>query len=39
MLCDLEIEEYNIGHSIICRSTEVGLEQAVAEMYSAIIAP
>lgn len=33
------IEEYNIGHSIICRAVEVGLEKSVREMLSAILAP
>ncbi len=33
------IEEYNIGHSIVCRAVFVGLEQAVREMISAIQAP
>jgi pyridoxine 5-phosphate synthase len=33
------IEEYNIGHSIVCRAVVVGLEQAVREMVSAIQAP
>ncbi|MEK6577679.1 MAG: pyridoxine 5'-phosphate synthase [Bdellovibrionota bacterium] len=33
------IEEYNIGHSIICRAAIVGLERAVREMNSAIVAP
>ncbi len=32
-------EEFNIGHSIICRAVEVGIEQAVHEMASAIQAP
>ena len=32
-------EEYNIGHSIICRAVLVGLEQAVREMVSSIRAP
>jgi pyridoxine 5-phosphate synthase len=31
-----EIEEYNIGYSIICRSLEVGLERAVREMKTRI---
>ncbi len=30
------IEEYNIGHAIICRSVLVGLETAVAEMSALI---
>lgn len=29
-------EEYNIGHSIVCRAVAVGLEQAVAEMKALI---
>ena len=33
------IEEYNIGHSIVCRAAIVGLEQAVREMLGAIQAP
>jgi pyridoxine 5-phosphate synthase len=33
------IEEYNIGHSIVCRAAMVGLEQAVREMLSAVQAP
>lgn len=33
------IEEYNIGHSIVCRAALVGLERAVREMLSAINAP
>lgn len=33
------IEEYNIGHAIVCRAAMVGLERAVHEMLSAIIAP
>ncbi len=33
------IEEFNIGHSIICRAALVGLERAVREMVSAIQAP
>jgi pyridoxine 5-phosphate synthase len=33
------IEEYNIGHSIVCRAALVGLERAVREMVSAIVAP
>ncbi len=33
------IAEYNIGHSIVCRSAIVGLDQAVREMVSAIVAP
>jgi pyridoxine 5-phosphate synthase len=33
------IEEFNIGHSIVCRSLLVGLEQATREMLSAILAP
>jgi pyridoxine 5-phosphate synthase len=32
-------EEYNIGHSIVCRAAIVGIEQAVREMISAIAAP
>jgi len=33
------IEEYNIGHAIVCRAALVGLDQAVREMLSAIQAP
>ncbi|MDR3607006.1 MAG: pyridoxine 5'-phosphate synthase [Oligoflexia bacterium] len=33
------IEEYNIGHSIVCRAAIVGLERAVREMISSIQAP
>lgn len=33
------IEEYNIGHAIVCRAALVGLERAVREMGSAILAP
>ena len=33
------IEEYNIGHSIVCRAAIVGLERAVREMLAAIQAP
>lgn len=33
------IEEFNIGHVIICRAAIVGLDQAVKEMVSAIRAP
>jgi len=33
------IEEYNIGHSIVCRAAMVGIDQAVREMISAIQAP
>lgn len=33
------IEEYNIGHSIVCRAALVGLERAVREMLAAIQAP
>ena len=33
------IEEYNIGHYLVCRSVEVGLFRAVQEMRSAILAP
>ncbi len=33
------IEEYNIGHSIVCRAAIVGMERAVREMASAILAP
>jgi pyridoxine 5-phosphate synthase len=32
-------QEYNIGHSVICRAAIVGLERAVKEMHSAIAAP
>jgi pyridoxine 5-phosphate synthase len=33
------IHEYNIGHSIVCRAALVGMERAVREMVSAIVAP
>jgi pyridoxine 5-phosphate synthase len=33
------IEEYNIGHSIVCRAALVGLERAVREMLASILAP
>ncbi|MCC7441427.1 MAG: pyridoxine 5'-phosphate synthase [Bdellovibrionales bacterium] len=33
------VEEYNIGHAIVCRAAFVGLERAVREMKSAILAP
>jgi len=33
------IEEYNIGHAIVCRAAMVGMERAVREMLSAIVAP
>jgi pyridoxine 5-phosphate synthase len=33
------IEEFNIGHAIICRAAIVGLDRAVREMVSAIRAP
>lgn len=33
------IEEYNIGHAIVCRAAIVGLDRAVKEMISAILAP
>jgi pyridoxine 5-phosphate synthase len=33
------IEEYNIGHSIVCRAAIVGLDQAVREMLSAVQSP
>ena len=33
------IEEYNIGHSIVCRAAIVGLDRAVREMLAAIQAP
>lgn len=33
------IEEYNIGHSLVCRAVMVGLDQAVREMLSAVQAP
>jgi pyridoxine 5-phosphate synthase len=39
-LVDLEIvQEFNIGHSIICRAVAVGIKQAVREMKAAIQAP
>jgi len=33
------IEEYNIGHVIVCRAAIVGLERAVREMVSSLMAP
>jgi pyridoxine 5-phosphate synthase len=33
------IDEYNIGHAIVCRAAIVGLGQAVREMLSSILAP
>jgi pyridoxine 5-phosphate synthase len=33
------IQEYNIGHAIVCRAALVGMERAVREMLSAIHAP
>lgn len=33
------IREYNIGHAVVCRAALVGLERAVREMKSAILAP
>jgi pyridoxine 5-phosphate synthase len=33
------IEEYNIGHAIVCRAAIVGLDRAVKEMVSSILAP
>jgi pyridoxine 5-phosphate synthase len=33
------IEEYNIGHAIVCRAAIVGLDQAVREMLAAVQAP
>jgi pyridoxine 5-phosphate synthase len=33
------IREFNIGHAIVCRAALVGLERAVREMKSAILAP
>lgn len=33
------IEEYNIGHSLVCRAAVVGIDRAVKEMTSAIEAP
>ena len=33
------IQEFNIGHAIICRAALVGLERAVREMISATLAP
>jgi pyridoxine 5-phosphate synthase len=33
------IEEFNIGHFIVCRAAIVGIDQAVREMLSAIQAP
>lgn len=36
---DLGILEFNIGHFLICRAVDVGLERAVREMVAAIRAP
>ncbi len=33
------IEEYNIGHAIVCRAALVGMERAVREMIASIQAP
>ena len=33
------IREYNIGHAVVCRAALVGMERAVREMRSAILAP
>jgi pyridoxine 5-phosphate synthase len=33
------IQEYNIGHAIVCRAALVGMEQSVREMLSSIQAP
>jgi pyridoxine 5-phosphate synthase len=33
------IEEFNIGHAIVCRAALVGMERAVREMVSSIRAP
>jgi pyridoxine 5-phosphate synthase len=33
------VQEYNIGHSVVCRAALVGLERAVREMSSSILAP
>ena len=33
------VEEYNIGHSIVCRAVLVGLERAVREMISSMLSP
>ena len=33
------IEEYNIGHFIVCRAAIVGMDQAVREMLAAVQAP
>jgi pyridoxine 5-phosphate synthase len=33
------IVEYNIGHAIVCRAALVGMERAVREMMSSIMAP
>ena len=33
------IEEYNIGHAIVCRAALVGMTRAVREMVAAIAAP
>jgi len=33
------IREYNIGHAVVCRAAMVGLERAVREMKSSILAP
>ena len=35
----LLVEEYNIGHALVCRAALVGMERAVREMISAIHAP
>lgn len=39
MTRDPLIQEYNIGHSIVCRAAIVGLDQAIREMKAAIEAP
>lgn len=36
---ELLIEEFNIGHVIVCRAALVGMDQAVREMLSAMLAP
>ncbi len=33
------IEEYNIGHVLVCRAVEVGMVSAVREMKSEVLAP
>ncbi len=33
------IEEFNIGHAIVCQAAIVGLDQAIRQMISSIEAP